>query len=478
VPGTPNKSMKKILILLLLGAGTQQALLSQKITLKECIATAIANNIGVKQRGLQAEAAGINHQQAIHNRLPSVASGYNYAINNGRTIDPFTNAYITEQLKSSSANVSASIPLFNGFLLKHTIKQNEWAFAAAKMEGQQAKDELTLQVILAYLQVLSSQDAVKLAQQQAEVTQQQKIRIEDVGNEGATPPANVSDLQGQYAGDEIAVVATENSYENALLALAQLMQVPYNPALELDRTGIPEQLQQFTSSPDEVYNLATQQLASVKAVNMRLSSSEARIKAAKGNLYPSLSFFGGASTNYSNAALSNTLINSTEVETGLFVDYNSERLKVKSIQNNYNQKTIPYFNQFKNNISYGFGLQMSIPILNAFQARNTIKLARNNEKATRLVADNTYYALRQAIEQACFNIKATYKRYTLLQQQAAAFTESYRITTLRFENGVINSPEYLIAKNNMDRANANLLIARYEFLLRKKILDFYMGALN
>lgn len=121
---------------------------------------------------------------------------------------------------------------------------------------------------------------------------------------------------------------------------------------------------------------------------------------------------------------------------------------------------------------------MRIPLLNAFRVRNTVKLAKNEELGNRLVADNIRLQLRQNIDQAYININATSKRYKALQEQAAAYGESFRIATLRFENGVINSPEYLIAKNNLDRVNGNLIIAQYEYMLRKKILEFYMGMLN
>ncbi len=120
-------------------------------------------------------------------------------------------------------------------------------------------------------------------------------------------------------------------------------------------------------------------------------------------------------------------------------------------------------------------MSAAIPVFNGFKTRTAIKLAKNEEKASRLIADNIRQQLRQGIEQQFVNINAVYKRYQALQEQADAYKESFRIATVRFENGVINAPEYLIAKNNIDRTNANIIIAKYEYLLRKKILDFYMG---
>jgi outer membrane protein len=472
--------MKRKYFLMALLAAT--AILTQGqtrvLTLKDCIDTALANNYTVKQRELQAGAAGIYYKQAKDNLLPSAQSTYSYSINNGRTIDPFTNGYITQQLKSSSADVSASIPVFNGFQLRNTIRQNEQAFAGARMEWQQRKDELTLQVILAYLQVLSTQDAITLATQQAGITKQQVERIDIIGKEGATAPSNVSDLKGQYAGEQINLISAENNYQSSLLALTQLMQVPYNEQLQLSRGGLLEEIKAFDKMPDEIYALALQKLAAVKAADLRVSSSVMGVKAAKGGYYPSVSLFGGASTNYSSAAMLNSIVSSTDVPTGAYVQYNGNNLPVLAKNDTYKSTPISYGNQFNNNISYGFGVNMRIPLFNAFRVSNTVKLAKNEELGNRLVADNIRLQLRQNIDQAYININATSKRYQALQEQAAAYGESFRIAKLRFENGAINSPEYLIAKNNLDRVNGNIIIAQYEYMLRKKILEFYMGMLN
>ena len=448
-----------------------------KLTLKDCIDTALKNNIAVQQSELLMKNAQINYKQSQNNRLPNVQSLFNYGINNGRSIDPFTNSYIDQQLKSSDASVQASIPLFNGFQLKNTIKQNELAFAGATMEWQQKKDELTLQVILAYLQVLASQDAITLANQQAEISMQQYERLGIINNEGATPPGNFTDMKGQYAGDRVAVVNAENNFSTGVLSLTQLMNVAYNDSLQFDRAGVVQEVIPFTNIPDEIYALATQKLAAVKASELRIGSSVAAVKVASAARYPAVSLYGGANTNYSSLASFNNLVSSSFLPNGEYITYNNEQLNVLSQQNKYSSTPISYSTQFKNNISTGFGVSVRIPIFNSFRTTSAVKLAKNDEKYYRLIADNVKQQLRQGIEQAYVNINAVYKRYQALKEQADAYGESFRIASLRFENGVINSPEYLIAKNNVDRANANLITAQYEYLLRKKILEFYMGSL-
>ncbi len=476
---TKGAGMKKkyFFIALLVGAVIFAKGQTVPLTLKDCIETALKNNISVQQSELLMKNAAVNYKQSKNNRLPNVSSVFNYGVNNGRSIDPFTNSYINQQLKSSDMTVQAGIPLFSGFQLKNTIKQNELSFSAATMEWQQKKDELTLQVILAYLQVLSSEDAIKLANQQAEVSHQQLERLGIINKEGATAPGNYSDMKGQYAGDRVNVVNAENDFAGNVLALTQLMNIPYNNTLQFDRVGVIEEVKEFTSVPEEIYALATQKLAAVKASELRIGSSTAAVKAATSALYPVVALYGGASTNYSSAAMLKSFVSASDLPTGQYVVVNNTKVDVLSTQGKYNDLPIAYGSQFKNNISTGVGVTVRIPIFNSLRSRTAIKLAKNEEKNNRLIADNVKQQLRQGIEQAYVNINAVYKRYQAVKEQADAYTESFRIASLRFDNGVINSPEYLIAKNNMDRANANLIIAQYEYLLRKKILQFYMSSL-
>jgi outer membrane protein len=156
---------------------------SSKLSLQQAIDIALKNNILSKQAELQTQNAKLNLKQAKNNRLPDLDGGYNYGFNNGRSIDPFTNGYINQQLSSSNINAQAGVPVFSGMQLKNTIRQNEYAFETATMEWQQRKDELTLQVILAYLQILNYEDGLVLAKQQADVSKQQVERLEIISKE-------------------------------------------------------------------------------------------------------------------------------------------------------------------------------------------------------------------------------------------------------------------------------------------------------
>ncbi|MEP7106787.1 MAG: TolC family protein [Ferruginibacter sp.] len=451
---------------------------STKLSLQQAIDTALKNNILTKQSELLMRNAEIGYKQAKNNRLPVLEGGYNYGFNSGRSIDPFTNGYINQQLTSSNVNAQASVPVYSGFLLKNSIRQNEFAFATATMEWQQRKDELTLLVILAYLQILNNEDALVLARQQADVTKQQVDRLELVAKEGATSPANLSDLKGQYAGDELAIINAENNLSGSMLSLTQLMNIPYDVNMKINRDGFNETVKMYDALPDEIYTTALQKLASVKASELKIKTGTMAVKVAKAAFYPRLSIYGVLNTNYSSAAMLNKNLGSSDVPSGDYVIVNGNSLPVITSQTKFSSQPIRYSNQLNNNLSSAYGVSVSIPLFNSFRYRSNVRLAKNEEKNNQLIADNIKFQLRQAVDQAYINITTTYKRYTMLQIQSAAYAESFRIAGIRFENGVINSPEYLIAKNNLDRTNATIITSRYEYLLRMKVLDFYMGRLN
>ena len=448
------------------------------LTLQQSIDIALKQNITTKQSELLMRSAAVSYRQAKNNRLPVVDGSYNYGFNNGRSIDPFTNGYINQQLTSSNVNTQATVPVFNGFQLKNSIRQNELAFETATMEWQQRKDELTLQVILAWLQILNNEDALVLAKQLAAVTKEQVNRLEIIAKEGATSPANVSDLKGQYAGDELSIINAENNLATSKLSLAQLLNMPYNDSLQIDRTGFNDSVKMYDFMPEQIYTTALQKLASVKASELKVSTSAAAVKVASASFYPRVSLYGVLNTNYSSAAMLNKNLGFTEVASQDYVIVNGNNVPVMTRQNKFSSEKINYTTQLNNNLSTAYGVSISIPLFNAFRTRSNVKLAKNEEQYNRLVADNIKLQLRQAVDQAYINITTTYKRYSVLQEQSAAYAESFRIASIRFENGVINSAEYLIAKNNLDRANATIITTRYEYLLRMKVLDFYMGKLN
>ncbi len=447
------------------------------LTLQACLDMAMANNIPVKVTELQEQAAGLNLSQAKYNRLPSVDASVNYGINSGRSIDPFTNSYNNQQLSSSSAGMSASVPVFRGFQIKNAVKQASYTHEASKMELQQEKDNLTLNVILSFLQMMNDEDVLKQTKEQIAVTKKQVERLELLNNEGAIAPTLLFDMKGQLASDQLVIVNAARSLEMSKLSLAQFMNVPYSKDMQIDRDGFDMSIAMYEGTADQIYNTALQNLAMVKATDLRMKAATKAKKVAAAGLYPTLSLFGQLGTNYSSAARTLNVLGSMDVATSDYVVVSGSNLPVMTKQTNYNSQKISFTNQYNNNLSTYVGLNLSIPVFSSFQARTNIKIAKLQEKRTGYVAENTRTQLRQAIEQAHVNMVSAYEKYQAINDQVNAYRESFRAAEIRLNLGALNSVEYLIVKNNLDRATVNFTIARYEYLLRTKVLDFYQGRL-
>lgn len=451
---------------------------ASKLTLKACLDIALANNIPVKQSELLEQNAKLNLGQSRMNRLPNVSASLNYGINNGRSIDPYTNSYINQQLSSSNSTLSASIPVFKGFQTQNSIQQASYNYQASKMELQQEKDNLSLNVILAFLQLMNDEDVLVLTQKQFAVTEKQVERLEQLNKEGAIAPAVLYDMKGQYASDQLALINAGRAVEMSKLSLAQYMNVPYDKNMQIDREGIDTKMEVYDATAENIYTVALQNLSFVKAAELRTKAANKAIRVAAADLYPTLSLFGQLGTNFSSAARTSTATGTSDVVTSDYVVVNGNNSPVISKQTNYNSQKIDFLKQYNNNLGTFVGVSLQVPIFSSFQTRTRVKQARLEEKRISYVADNTKLQLRQAIEQAHLNMTSAWNRYKILGDQVTAFEESFRAADIRFSLGAINSVEYLIVKNNLDRASINLTSSRYEYLLRTRVLDFYQGKLK
>ena len=458
-----------------LGAQTGNA---NRLTLKQCVEAAINNNLLVKQSDLQMKTGQVNLRQSRANLLPDLFAGLGHGINQGRSIDPFTNSYINQQLSFANYSLNSQVILFNGFQMKNLIKQNSLTYEANKMDLQQTKDNLTLNVILAYLQILNNEEQLQQSRNQADVTLRQVERLNIMNQTGAIAPAQLYDLKGQLANDELAIVNNRNALNSAKLSLAQLMNVTYKSNVEVEKITADTLTLLYNNDPASLYNISVKQLAIVKAAEFRKQSALKSVQVAKGFYYPTIALSGSFNTNYSTAAMRSVPLNTVETASGDFVNLAGSKVPVMTTRTNYSSEKIPYRDQFNNNYNTQVYLSIRIPILNGFDAKNRVALAKIDLKNAEAAAETVKIQLNQNIEQAYFNMTAAMEKYKTLQQQVRDFSESYKTAEVRFNAGVINQVDYLVAKNNVDRSNANLITAKYDYIFRLKILDYYQNKLS
>ncbi len=442
-------------------------------TLNDCISIAMKNNLDLKSSILSANTAKINFQQSKANVLPSISGSYNIGVNSGRSINPFTNDFVNQELTFSNARLGLDVTVFNGFRLINSWKQQRLNKLASEMEIEEAKQNLILNVTLAYLQVLNSRDVLELAKKRLEATNEQLKRQDDLFKEEVGNPADYADMIGQRSMDETNILTAQSAFNNAKLNLMQLLNLKEEVLINMSDVLL--DFENYEASADEVFRDATQNLATFKARELRVKAAKKGVSVAKAQFTPEVSFFGQLNTNYSSVAETFTEVGSSIEETGDFVTINSQDVPVLTNETQFEAERISYQDQFDNNLNTVVGVSVNLTLFDGFRAKNNVALEKIKVQESLIALERTQQEIKNAIEQVHFDMKAAYKRHQSLLNQVEAFKESYRVNDIRFNSGASNFLAYITSKNNLDNAKTNLANAKYEYLLRVKILEYYRG---
>lgn len=446
---------------------------AQELSLQECIDLALQNNIALKRSELQKRTAKINFKSTRSGVLPQLNANYNIGINNGRSIDPYTNDYIDQQLEFSNAGLSLYNQLFKGFELRNSIQRDRFNLKASEAETEETRQQLILDVTLAYFQILNNRDLLELARLRLKATQQQTDRLKTLYELGEGNPADYTDILGQISNDEASVVEAETQLEQSLLELANLLDLDTLP--EVREMAFLEELEKFEPSAAEVYEDALNNLPTIEAERLKIQASEEDVQVSRSLYAPGIALFAQLNTNYSSVARTFNESGTRVVETANFITIDEVNYPVRTNQALFTDEKIDYLDQLNNNLNSVVGVAVDIPILNGFRAKRTVQLKKIQLQDSKLELEDTKNDLQQEIKMAWNQMHASYTNYHLLQEQVEAYERSYQVNETRFTNGVSNFVEYIISKNNLDRAKINMANARYEYLLRVKILEYYRG---
>jgi outer membrane protein len=444
-------------------------------TLQDCIDILIENNLDLKIKELRAASSEVNFKENRNKMLPSLNMNYNLGINNGRSIDPFTNSFVSQGLTFSNAGLSLDATIFNGFRIKNEMKQSKFNMQASEMEIEEAKQNLILEVTLLYLQILNNKDVLKLSKAKLKTTKIQLKRLESNYDNGVGNPANFTDMNGQYTRDQTEIITVENNLKSTILNLVKLLSIDVDSENEFENVFEIINLEKYQISANDIYNDALENLATFKSKQLRVDAAKTGIKIAKANYFPEVSMFGQLNTNYSSVAQLFTQTGTSTIETGDFVSISGQEHVVFRNEAQFDGSSINYKDQFDNNLNSVVGIAVRIPLFNGFRAKNKIKIEKIQHKEALVNLKQTKFVFKQSIQEAYNNMETSFKVYQVLKNQVAAYEESFRVNEVRFNNGVSNIVEYITSKNNMDSSKFKLSITKYEYLLRVKILDYYRG---
>ncbi len=440
---------------------------------RQCVEYAMQHNIQAQQLQLQAENATISLQQSQHNRLPNLNANFSHGLNYGRSIDPFTNTFNTQAIQASQLSLGSSVVLYNGMRQKNTIELRKLELEAANWDIKELRNNLELNVLSAYLQVLLAEEQQRILEQQAEVTQRQYNQTESFVKAGALPSGNLLDIEAQIANDRLNIVNAKNAVASAYLGLSQILNYYNLFAVVKPAIGSfsPNAINLLTA--EQVYETAIATQPQIQGALLRTRAAEQSLKVAEGAKYPTVALSANFSTLYSSRA--QEIIFGNTIDTSFTNFFTLTGTPIVSLTPEYTFKKTAYPKQLWNNLGGFLGVNVNIPIFNQFQVKNAIKQSRLNVSNTYLAQENAKVLLRQQIEQAYLNARSAAQRIEATEVNVAALRQSVNQTEKRMNAGASTSLDYLNVKNNLTIAELNLESARYEYYFRLKILDFYQG---
>ena len=377
-------------------------------------------------------------------RLPNLNASAGQNWNWGRTqtaikdesTGDYSTVYVNTGSHGTNMSVSTSIPLFTGLEIPNQYALAKLNLKAALADLEKAKEDISINIASAYLQVLFNEELHRVSLGQVELSKEQCNRIERLA--GKASPAEVAEAKARVAQDEMNAVQTGNNYQLALLDLSQLIELETPEGFLLENPAATIELIPL-ASPDEIYQLALGCKASIQAAQYRLEGSKHSIRIAQSGYYPQLTLSGSLGTNY-----------------------------YSTINRTFSQQMSDNFNKY-------IGFNLSVPIFNRLATRNRVRTARLQRENYSLQLDNAKKDLYKEIQQAWYNAAASESKYTSSSAAASASEASFKLMSEKYENGKANAVEYNEAKQNLMKAQSDELQAKYEYLFRTKILDFYKG---
>jgi len=451
-------------------------------SLRQCIDIALQNNLQIKQGQVNIQSSELQLKQAKLNRYPTANLSASQALNAGYSINNTTNSFVNQQVSSNNFQAAAGLLLFNGFALQNVVKQRNLGLQSSEQNLLAIRNTVSITVVQNYLNVLTYQEQLDIAVRQVETSRGQLARTEKLVNAGTLAEAELYTLRAQVANDELAVVNAQNNLDLAKLALLQAMNLPNGtPApgtITVERYQFEDPtVEVYPASAQQVFEVALQVMPDVKAADLQVQSNAMGVQAAKSRLYPILSLNGSLTSLYSSLGLrTSTYSLADPAPTSAYILMNGTQYPVYDVKTvEVSSVNYSFGRQLRSNLNRYVGATLQIPIFNNLQNRNLITSAIITQKSSEITADNTRLTLRQNIETAYTNMLAAANRYRATLVQVESYAQAFRAAESRFNVGAYNSVDYNIAKTNLDKSRANLVQAKYDYIFRTKILDFYQN---
>ena len=420
----------------------------KKWTLKESVDRALERNISVQQSKLNLLSAEKDVAIAKGNFLPNLNGSTGGSFNFGSGFDPVSQNRVSTSFFGGSVGVNSGYTIFNGFRNTNTYKQAQLGVESSKYDLQKIENDISLFVVNGYLNVLFAKENLNVAKIQYQISKKQIEAAKSRFEAGAIAKGELFNTESTAASDLQNVVTQENALNLALLNLAQTIQVPVEgfdvAPIEL---GSPSAVLLYGDS-NIVYEKSLNNRPEIERAKLAIENADLNIEIAKASFMPTVSASGFLSTNYGYNLNLPTGLSNTALGT-----------------------------QLSDNLGYGFGFNISVPIFNRFQIKNNVAKSKISKEISKTFLENEKIQLKQTIEQAFLDVKAASKSYEAAKISLVAQKEAFKNSQERYTYGDMTLFDFDQVRTRLVNAEAVMIRSKYDFVFKTKILQFYSGEL-
>lgn len=468
--------MKRLLFLSFAFLLVHVSMAQEVWSLERCVQHALDTSLAIQQSRLMVESTELTGKSFRHQRFPTLNASTGFGINFGRVINPATNLFETENSLFQSASISSGVNLYSGFQLTNSIRQNRLDQQASNADLRQAQNDLALNVALTYLNVLFAYENLSNAELTRTLTRQQLDQLDRFIAAGTRPENERYDILAQLAADDQNLINVQNTVDNNLLALKQLLllEPSYPLEVEVPDIGLDDIEALENLEMEAVYGAALNTQPLIESSEFRLKSAEKGVDIARGQMMPSLTLGGSIGTNWSDLARQVNGFNAMRVtQPGVYINGDPVTFEVEQLTPSFEQT--PYLDQVDNNLGYGFSLNLRIPIYNNYQARIGVERAELDILRVQNENEQIRQTLKTDIQNAITAARAGKKTLIAAEKSLEASQIAYDNAVKRFEVGVINSFELIDAQNRLEAAKVSMTIAKYDYIFRILVIEYYLG---
>ena len=463
---------------LLLGLGFSANAQTKQWTLEECVRYALDNNISIKLSELDVKNAAIDKKGALGNYLPSVNANASHSWNIGLNQNITTGLLENQTTQYSSVGATVGVDIYRGLQNQNTYRRAKLSIIASKYQLVKMQEDIALNVANAFLEILFNKENLKVKKEQLAIDEKRFARSEEMVNAGTIPRGDLFDLKATVATDKQAIIVAENTLLISKLSLAQLLQLKEFADFDVidDNTNLEDENNIMAQNPVDIYNKARETRTELKLAQTNLEIAEKNVVIAKGAYQPTLSAFYNFNTraSYSDILTGSTLNSANPTSQIGFVEGTNQSV----LQNNYSPvlgSAPPIFDQFNDNKGQSFGFQLSIPILNGFSARNNVERNKVTLERSKIDLEQKTLDLQRNVYTAFTDAKGALNAYESSVVTLEARQQAYNFSKEKFDVGLMNSFDFTQAQTLLTNAQSDILRAKYDYIFKIKILEFYFG---